>query len=796
LTYTIPTSYWQPGAKGYKVVSGAELQQKLRGDIGEIREYREEAKPQLAQLWKHYQETKDWHPGTTVALTPAGGVKVEETAHELVPSSLFQMPLGIGMNIMRMAGYKPPTITTRKERVTTHPEYEALFPFVGAEKYYSSIEQFKKTPTIPVQILPGVSVPLHTGSFVTTFTKEDPLGLVSAYYTATGEKQKALETKAKAWGNLKSMYGPKGEMTWGGFGRFWLESPITQIGLAYGIGVGVGAGSTYAASAIGAKYGAGSAAMWGFRGTQAAVGGVFIGLAAADVKQTLDVLGPGEAFGKAGLYGFQFAGAMAGYVAGSRGFIRGATPGEWGARHGYISKINKLVKTGKISPEYGGLLKEQAALEFGLRRGLRGIRPFQPEPDFSKIQTLERQPGLRRFFESHLLRRKAGIFGSAAEDRMAHDIDIMYRNLSQGLRESQYASGKFKAGGVEQYADIKAWQRVGSQVGRLGTVKQPWYMTVKGYRLMRISESALRHGESGLELAHAGRVKDVPRAVDLYTKLFKAAGSPKELQYTLTRYADVMAMIEKQPFVMSKMESQFLYGGKSFGEMWAGFKTKVYTKIAPASWAEKSFLKTMGMDIPTVRAVKPVSTTGLPPSPSSSAILFGSYPSSVFATGSAMLSSLLGYSKSQAVKYNILSSRFHKSYSSASRSLTRSVSGAYPSISISKPSSKVSYPSTSSILGKTPSTPTPSTPSKSYLKSLSSILPSPSRSSVSKSGYYSSPYSSFFAMSSFILPSRLLYGRGRERPDRDIWGLRYRYRKFKIRDPFAIDKQLMKSIMR
>ncbi len=122
-----------------------------------------------------------------------------------------------------------------------------------------------------------------------------------------------------------------------------------------------------------------------------------------------------------------------------------------------------------------------------------------------------------------------------------------------------------------------------------------------------------------MELAHAGRAKDIPRAVELYTKLYEHAGKPSHLQPTLARYTELMGKLELDPLIMSPEESMFVYGGKSFTERWAGFKTKIYEKYAPESWAKKSFQKTMGMEIKPTYAPY-TQAGGIPPSPSVSPV--------------------------------------------------------------------------------------------------------------------------------------------------------------------------------
>jgi len=115
--------------------------------------------------------------------------------------------------------------------IETDTGFEYKFPYTGAEKYGTYKSSLTKSG--------------FTGLLATAFTAEDPLGLKSAYYTATGDKQKALDVKIQAIHGTKSR----------SFPEFYISSPMGTIGAAAltATGVGAGVGAISAASATAGK---------------------------------------------------------------------------------------------------------------------------------------------------------------------------------------------------------------------------------------------------------------------------------------------------------------------------------------------------------------------------------------------------------------------------------------------------------------------------------------------------------------------------------------------------------------
>ena len=710
-----------------------------------------------------------------------------DTYLENIGKNLLGSVKGFDSDALRTEGYNAQS--------NWHPDTKALktatgiqfdFPYAGAENYYSYKKDLEKSG--------------FAGLFATALTGNDFLGIPSAYYTATGQKQKAIDLKIQAMHSTKE-----------GFVPFALKMPTTQIGIAAIGGSAWGAGSTYATGYITGKFGATSAAMFAFKGGEIAAGAIFGGLAIQNVKNTFETQGIGEGLGGLVGVGLSAGAGYGGYKIGQTTSYRNVGLMRRGYQRGFEKRILNQIAKGDISGEKGVNLIRASQLEFNLRQNLGNIKTDQGTLNWEKVQEFEQRPMMREFTQKYSLQRKSELYGSLTEGRdTVHDVDIMLAKLSKGGREFRYASERFGYGKDASYMDIKPMQK--GIVGRSGTIKQPSYEYPGGWKGMRWSESAMRHGESALELAHSGRVKDIPRSVELYTKLWKSSGSPKKLGSTIQEYATVMSTLEKDPYVMPKLESNIVYG-KSIGQRWSGFKTKAYTKIVPeriqVKLSEMSFQKTMQTNIPGKVKNGVISSNNLPPSISSSYSAMVTLPSisvsstigSVFTSlyrspslkTNTMPSSIMGKkisistSPSSKSYYSSPSKKpYSSSYSTDKKSLSTSVS------SISKTLSNIASPFTSSTVSSL-------SIASSTTSSVSSVIkPSPSVSiskpkavlpiplfSVSSSPKKTS--SSFFKspspspISSFIPPTPSgIYGRGAMG-----WGSgekrpRYLFRKFKL----------------
>jgi len=172
--------------------------------------------------------------------------------------------------------------------VKTSSGYNVKFPYSGAERY-----GYYKNLLDPNEQKDFGS---HAKSFglnlAASLSAEDPLGVTSSYYRATGDNQKAIDTKIKAIHSTK--YKP--------FHEHYFSMPTTQIGLAAAGGAGVGAATK-------AGYLTSSAARIGL----VSVGAVGVGSSAYSIGGDVVKGRHGEALGKGVTLGFSFAAGYAGY---------------------------------------------------------------------------------------------------------------------------------------------------------------------------------------------------------------------------------------------------------------------------------------------------------------------------------------------------------------------------------------------------------------------------------------------------------------------------------------------------
>ena len=173
----------------------------------------------------------------------------------------------------------------------TGDKYEITFPYAGAKSYGTYKRQLHKSG--------------FGGLFATAFTPEDPLGLASAAWTFAGDKQKGIDVKIQAMHRIKQIKSPID------FGRYWLESPMTQIGLSVVGGAAIKAISPYAIGFTSARFGTIGAKAVQIGGL--ATGAGLVGYAAYDIKQSFDIGDIGKGVAKTGMLGLQIGGAYAGY---------------------------------------------------------------------------------------------------------------------------------------------------------------------------------------------------------------------------------------------------------------------------------------------------------------------------------------------------------------------------------------------------------------------------------------------------------------------------------------------------
>lgn len=202
--------------------------------------------------------------------------------------------------------------------IKTHEGYRIDFPYAGAEQYgtYTKMYQKEKGKLL----------------FATALTGGDPLGIPSAYYMATGKKQKAFDIKVKALAATRSQ----------SFFQHYISMPTTQIGLAAAGGIGMG-------SVTSAGYLAGTAAKVGM----VVLGGTMIGMGASRPVGMALTGKPGEALGSAATLGFTLG---AGYA----GFRYGQTVKPVPVK---VSKLYKSYKFHKAMRTGKGLYKESELVD-------------------------------------------------------------------------------------------------------------------------------------------------------------------------------------------------------------------------------------------------------------------------------------------------------------------------------------------------------------------------------------------------------------------------------------------------
>jgi len=621
--------------------------------------------------------------------------------------------------------------------------YEVKFPYAGAESYGS----YKR----------GIDKAGLLGNLATSLTPEDPLGITSLFYNLTGKRQEAIDVKIKAM-HRTTVIKEAGGILSPEFAKYWFENPTTQIGMAVAGGYGIGKLGTYAAGRV-------SGSVLATRALQ--IGGVSVGAVLAtpaviDIHSTWKRGDTGEAVGKLGLLGVQVGSGYVGYkmgAASTSGFFgkgKGLTSFEAGAKKAYVNTLRSGMKSGDIDLLQGarGIRASQAYFKIKADIRLRGLRPFQAEPSFTNIQTLEKTPGLRNWFKRHSIHRKSEIFGGAASEKVStHDIDIMYRS-ALGKVESGFASQKLGYGDVGQYADIKMWQRPGSIVNKMGTTKISSYKHPSGLRTGRFTEQFFRLGEGSLNLAHSGRAKDIPGAVRMLDLIYgRTGGIPGRMTATVESYRFAMGGLQKTPIIMEPALSAKIYG-PSWGKKWYDVKTKFYEKVVPEFFLKRNVQK-FG-----ISSTAPVTKGGfsyLPPSPSISFIPSAS----------------IGGMASTAFALPVQPS------TSVSKSVSTSGAPTPPSISTARRGFPlVPYQSVSTSKPIVPSSLITSPPSYS----VSPILPTSISSSVSK---VSKSISKSFAMStpppvaSAFIPLKLS-GRGVMGWGDLGVGKRYRFREFKV----------------
>lgn len=451
---------------------------------------------------------------------------------------------------------------------------QVIFPYAGAEKYRTYYQKLKEHGAVL--------------GFATALTGDDPLGIPTSYYMATGQKQKAIDIKIKSLARIKSIKSPLDAAIW------YVESPVGQIGIAAIGGYGAGRIGTYAAGRV-------STSILATRALQAGgliVGGSLVAPAVFDIKSTWESGKEGEALGKAGMFGFMFASGYAGYKAGQFDTSslfpksKGLTAYERGAKTAHIKMVEKGIAKGTIKPDVGEAVLQatRARAEIIKDIRLRGLKPYQPEIKYETIQSLKKEPRVTRWFKKQLPIRKSKVYGGAASDKPStHDIDLAYRSALRHV-ESEYAVNKLTGGDfLKKFADVHPWTKKGQILSRMGEFDEGIYRHPSGTGTQKWSEQFAKLSRSALHLEHEGRIKDIPESVRLLGRIYEGTGGvPSKIQPHVKSYVKATSYLYEHPFVMSKETSSYLYG-TSLAKKWYNVKKSFYRKVIPGRVKEHGF---------------------------------------------------------------------------------------------------------------------------------------------------------------------------------------------------------------
>lgn len=136
---------------------------------------------------------------------------------------------------------------------------------------------------------------------------EDPLSLKSLYYTFAGDREKIIETKARASLDLDKALkeGP------GAYTLKVATGPFATVGTAFVGGAVIAKAVPYTAGFLTARYGPLAASA--FKAGTVATGVGLVSIPVMDIKTELEQDRPAEAFSKAGMLGFQLGAGYLGY---------------------------------------------------------------------------------------------------------------------------------------------------------------------------------------------------------------------------------------------------------------------------------------------------------------------------------------------------------------------------------------------------------------------------------------------------------------------------------------------------
>ena len=401
----------------------------------------------------------------------------------------------------------------------TDKGYNVVFPYAGAEHYNYYKKKLDKG---------GFSLGLATA-----LTGSDPLGLTSAYYTATGNRQKFIDTKIKALHDTKSKK----------FHEFYFSSPMGVIGTSYAAatGIGAGLGALSAVSATGGKIAS-------------------VGIGSYFTYKTGEKLLPQVTRAqKSGDYGqLVGSGTNIGLAIGS------GIPGYKSGYHlGYGRTESWLYARSTYKPGSSEFIRFKSTIKTA--RSLQFVKSSKQSPlDFTKdIMRLDSKTAknVMSYLKSH---PKSVIGGSSSQFAQTYKSiwfkhrDIKPRDIDLLVKDVGYAK-KF-IGGRSHQVDVHGFE-MGGKSGRYMrfgfTTQRP--IKIGDYSYMRLGEQMSRKGISSIMTETKYRwFKDIP---DFQMTSHQLIVSGKQSWNPFTRFrvwsASKSYTIMTQPSIYTKKPSFF-----------------------------------------------------------------------------------------------------------------------------------------------------------------------------------------------------------------------------------------------
>ena len=363
-----------------------------------------------------------------------------------------------------------PDTKIRKVKTKKGSKYVFDFPYSGAESYYSTLGSLRERDFL--------------GLFATSFTPSDPLGLKSVYYTAVGDKQKALDVKVEA---VHSTRRP--------FHEFYLSSPMGVIGTSYAAATGIGAGLG-AVSAVSSQAGAVAGVTLGAEMTYAGASSF-----EKPVSSYLKTGDPGSLISHSTTSGLAIASGITGFKSGYR------------MGYGRVSELLYLRSTYK--PGSASYIRAKNILKTSRR--LQFVKSKDVSPlDFTK-DIMRLDPKTSQNVMSYLEQHPRSVIGGSASQYAQTGRSLWYKYRSIKPRDidlllKDVSGAKISIKGSPHQVDIHGFDfgGKGGKYIRFGfETKSP--VKIGDYKYMGLGEQMTRKGISSVMTETQYRwFKDIP----------------------------------------------------------------------------------------------------------------------------------------------------------------------------------------------------------------------------------------------------------------------------------------------